>query len=429
MEAVRQLGVDRVAQITVGHGDTAHHLILEFFAQGNVVLTDARYSILTLLRSHRDDAAGLAIMSAHPYPISAIRARRGGTLPREALLRELERAAEEDDKGEEAAERKEEIGENVATPGRGTLAEALGRALPYGPAVAEHVARKAGLDPKAAAASCVGSADALSSAVAEWEAWLAGTDEHAPKGYILCKTSDWQEGKEQGNNSNGSAALFDLVEPLLLAQHSHYKTVLEFRTFDAALREFFGRIGGQRAKQAQGAKEKAARGKVENAERDAAARVATLEAEVLSNECTAQLIENNLTMVDAALGAVNDALAGGMSWAALERLIKEESAAGNPVAAVIDSIQIDRGRITVLLPELDDSETSDAERNTRSRNRRKVRVTLQLDLSAHANARQYYGARRKHQAKKERTLAANDKAIRAAERKAASQIKQVPQVT
>ena len=40
-----------------------------------MILTDANYQILTLLRSHRDDAKGLATMAAHAYPIHSIRLR------------------------------------------------------------------------------------------------------------------------------------------------------------------------------------------------------------------------------------------------------------------------------------------------------------------------------------------------------------------
>lgn len=43
--------------------------------QGNVILTDANYEILTLLRSHRDDDKGLVIMARHAYPIHSIRLR------------------------------------------------------------------------------------------------------------------------------------------------------------------------------------------------------------------------------------------------------------------------------------------------------------------------------------------------------------------
>ena len=37
--------------------------------QGNIVLTDKNFEVLTLLRSHRDDDKGIAVMAKHPYPM------------------------------------------------------------------------------------------------------------------------------------------------------------------------------------------------------------------------------------------------------------------------------------------------------------------------------------------------------------------------
>ena len=37
---IKQLGTDRVIQISFGQGDAAFHLILEFYSQGNIILTD-----------------------------------------------------------------------------------------------------------------------------------------------------------------------------------------------------------------------------------------------------------------------------------------------------------------------------------------------------------------------------------------------------
>ena len=50
--AVRQLGLDRVVDLTFGVGDKAHHLIFEFYASGNMILTDHQFKILDLLRVH-----------------------------------------------------------------------------------------------------------------------------------------------------------------------------------------------------------------------------------------------------------------------------------------------------------------------------------------------------------------------------------------
>ncbi len=45
-------------------------------AQGNIVLTDFKFEVLTLLRSHRDDDKGFAVMAKHPYPMDAVRLRQ-----------------------------------------------------------------------------------------------------------------------------------------------------------------------------------------------------------------------------------------------------------------------------------------------------------------------------------------------------------------
>jgi hypothetical protein len=63
----------------------------------------------------------------------------------------------------------------------------------------------------------------------------------------------------------------------------------------------------------------------------------------------AALIEYNLGAVDAALNAVREAVASGMDWRELGRMVKEERRAGNPVAGLIDSLQLEGGRITLLL--------------------------------------------------------------------------------
>ena len=50
------MGTDRVLDLTFGHGENAVHLIVEFYVQGNVILTDSNYKILMVLRNQRIDA-------------------------------------------------------------------------------------------------------------------------------------------------------------------------------------------------------------------------------------------------------------------------------------------------------------------------------------------------------------------------------------
>ena len=68
LEAVDQVGVDRIVDFTFGRDETAHHLIFEFYAKGNIILTDHEYTIISLLRTHKQDAESLFAVREH-YPI------------------------------------------------------------------------------------------------------------------------------------------------------------------------------------------------------------------------------------------------------------------------------------------------------------------------------------------------------------------------
>lgn len=54
LEDVKQLGMDRVVQMTFGSGEAMHHLIIELYDRGNITLTDAEYTILIILRPRKD---------------------------------------------------------------------------------------------------------------------------------------------------------------------------------------------------------------------------------------------------------------------------------------------------------------------------------------------------------------------------------------
>ena len=72
VESVRQLGVDRVVDITFGKNENAFHILVELYAQGNVILTDYEYTILSLLRSHKfDETSKIQIREKYPFTSAA----------------------------------------------------------------------------------------------------------------------------------------------------------------------------------------------------------------------------------------------------------------------------------------------------------------------------------------------------------------------
>jgi hypothetical protein len=314
--------------------------MLCYVTQGNVILTDADYTVLTLLRSHRDDAGGLSIMARHPYPMHAVRLRL--PLARDALQAALDAAVaaattaaagigssssshaqgqlahaaadqpeggaggaqqlaeegSEDEGGERlisAAVREQPDAERVdgttggtAAAGGGkrrrgkggaaaaagpTLKGLLSDLLPYGPAIAEHCCRGAGLDPGLQLVSstplALAQVDALHAAVERFEAWLASLDRGAVAGGFITATStngaEQQQQQQQEQKQDGDAPSASLVyqdyNPLRLEQlaeltmhtasaggcSSSGREVLCYDTFDDALDEFYGKVNTLRA--------------------------------------------------------------------------------------------------------------------------------------------------------------------------------------
>eukprot|EP01032_Pedospumella_encystans_P002860 gene2860-3363_t len=71
LEDVRQIGIDRVVDFKFGSGDSVNHIILEMYANGNIVLTDGNYEVIALLRSHQfEDDVSLKVGELYPIGYS-----------------------------------------------------------------------------------------------------------------------------------------------------------------------------------------------------------------------------------------------------------------------------------------------------------------------------------------------------------------------
>jgi predicted ribosome quality control (RQC) complex YloA/Tae2 family protein len=63
---VRQLGIDRVVDFVFGTGKSEYHLLVELYANGNILLTDPEYKILTLMRTYKVDDNFVATNRIYP---------------------------------------------------------------------------------------------------------------------------------------------------------------------------------------------------------------------------------------------------------------------------------------------------------------------------------------------------------------------------
>ena len=90
MEDVRQIGDDRVIDFKFGSGDSTNHVILELYANGNIILTDKNYEVLSLWRSHQfADDVTLRVGEIYPIAFSTSAASVKQTLV-QAITSELQ---------------------------------------------------------------------------------------------------------------------------------------------------------------------------------------------------------------------------------------------------------------------------------------------------------------------------------------------------
>ncbi|KAJ6987733.1 nuclear export mediator factor Nemf [Populus alba x Populus x berolinensis] len=446
LEDVRQLGYDRIVLFQFGLGANAHYVILELYAQGNIILADSEFMVLTLLRSHRDDDKGVAIMSRHRYPTEICRVFERSTAEKlqKALtsLKELEISnpvkvdADGGDSNVSDKPMKEKQGKNKggksSVPSKNnnegnrvkqaTLKTVLGEVLGYGPALSEHIILDAGLVPNTKFSKDNKLDDetiqVLVKAVVKFENWLQDiiSGDKVPEGYILMQNKNL--GKDCPPSDSGSSVqIYDEFCPLLLNQFRMREHV-KFDAFDAALDEFYSKIESQKSEQQQKTKEGSAIQKLNKIRLDQENRVEMLRKEVDHSVKMAELIEYNLEDVNSAILAVRVALAKGMGWEDLARMVKDEKKAGNPVAGLIDKLHFEKNSMTLLLSnnldEMDDDEKTFPV----------DKVEVDLALSAHANARRWYELKKKQESKQEKTVTAHEKAFKAAEKKTRLQLSQ-----
>ena len=388
--------------MTFGTGDHEVKVLLEFFASGNVILVDPKYSVLSLLRSHRDDAKGVATMSQHAYPIQTIKLRTATVADdfREALAASL---------GDPA--------------GKTTLKEAVARCSAYGPQVAGYCIRRAGLDPKRRQPLSGGEPDdeaafqELLEQVWAFEKWVDSCEDTAPAGCITVDAS----GKYHDFQP--------LVHGEPIVEPAAGMTRVDFPTFDEAAREFFSKIQGDRTATQVKQQENAAQKKLEAIRNDHAMRIQNLHKEVDLAERKAAVLSYNLNEADAAMDSVREALAAGFSWEDLEEMIEEERADGNPVALLIDGLQLERNAITLCLDDLDAVDAVDAvDAADGGQPRGKRTMTVEVDLglsSAHANVEAYFEMKKRLADKARRTIESNDKALAAAEKNVLVKLKKI----
>ncbi|KAI9769182.1 MAG: hypothetical protein M1839_003786 [Geoglossum umbratile] len=448
--AVSQIGTDRVIEIQFSDGQ--YRLFLEFYAGGNIVLTDREYSVLALLRivSEQEELkVGLK------YPLDNCQ-NFGGIPP---LTTERLKTALEKTVG-----KKQDLDPSSGKKQRKST-DSLRKALAVGiteypPILIDHALRVSGFSNSLRPEEVLEDKELIEKlllALNEAEHVVQDiTSTEESKGYIIAKprvknvatSSDTNitghnlEMVEQGEQPDGhderSQFIYEDFHPFLPRQIKDDSSmkIFTFDSFNKTVDEFFSSVEGQKLESRLRDREENAKNKLEAAIKDHEKRIDRLQEVQQLNVRKAQAIEASLQRVEEAMASVNGLVGQGMDWVEIAKLIEMEKARNNPVAEIIKlPLKLYENTVTLLLGEEEegegdfegdetDSEVFASDEDTTLKERQagkdvdeRLSVDIDLGLSPWANARQYYDQKRTAAMKEQKTLQSSSKALKSTEKK------------
>lgn len=429
---------------------SADRLFLEFYAGGNIVLTDKDLMIISLLRIVAEEQEQLRL--GLKYSLDDRQNYNGvPALTSERISAGLQKSVDKVD-GEVTANQKK----SKTKPGD-ALRKALANSLSEFPAMLiDHALRTAAFDRNTPIADVLKDPSLREKLVVALGEAQRIVDSLASsvscKGYIIMKPTKAASAAVQDSVLNNGTTtsqnlMYEDFHPFRPQQFEDNAeiTILEFDGFNRTVDEFFSSIESQKLEFRLTEREENAKRKLETARLDHQKRLGGLQQVQELNIRKAQAIEANLQKVKEATAAVNALISQGMDWQEIARLIEMEQKRHNVVAGMINlPPRLYENTVTLLLSEAtyeddedyDGDETgsdisdSDEDLQTSSKGPKASKpadkllpVDIDLALSPWSNARQYYEQKRSAAVKEQKTLQSSEKALKSTEKKISADLK------
>ena len=437
--SVAQVGTDRIIEFQFSDGQ--YRLFLEFYAAGNIILTDKDLKILALLRIVSEEKGEEEQRVGLTYSLEN-RQNYGGIPPltKERIQNALQKAVDRGDDGLVAGKKPKKKASDAL---RKALAVSI---TEFPPMLVDHAMRVTEFDSTLKPPDVLQSeslVDHLLRSLQEAQRVIQEiTSSEVAKGYIIAKKRDGYDEASKADDSR-KFLVYDDFHPFRPRQFESDPTsvFLEFDGFNKTVDEFFSSIEGQKLESRLQERELTAKRKIEAARQDQANRLGGLQEVQTLNERKAAALQANVEWAQEAMGAVNGLIAQAMDWVHIGRLIEMEQKRHNPVASIIKlPLKLEENTITLLLNEEEfgdddesayetDSEDSDSEdEETKKDSNQKTadkRLAIDVDLaiSPWANARRYFDERRSAADKEQKTLQSSTKALKSQEAKIAHDLK------
>jgi len=436
---IEQIGTDRI--IDISFSDGAYHLFLEFFAGGNIILTDREYTIIALFRQVSATVGEEAKLGLK-YTVTNKQNYDGvPDITADRVKATLEKAAALFSQEGNVPKKSKKKNTDV-------LRRALSQGFPeYPPLLLDHAFAVKELDPAMPLDQVLGNESALQRVIGTLEeaqrvsnSFSTG-DSHP--GYIVAKADTRAPVGGEGT-SKTPGLLYEDFHPFRPRQFEDKPgiSILEFERFNATVDEYFSSLESQRLESRLTEREETAKRKLEAVRDEHRKRIDALKVAQELHIQKAGAIQDNMYRVQEAMDAVNGLVAQGMDWGEIDRLIEMEQGRGNPVAQIIKlPLKLHENTVTLLLgeagdeeegeEEMDSSDESDSESENEEQERqqradaksRLLSIDIDLGLSPWANATQYYEQKKTASNKQQRTLQSSEKALKSHEKKVTADLK------
>ncbi|KAM0256722.1 hypothetical protein ACHAQJ_004789 [Trichoderma viride] len=450
LTAVTQVGTDRILEFQFSDGQ--YRMFLEFFASGNIILTDADLKILAISRNVGEGEGQEPQQVGLQYSLEN-RQNFGGipALTKERIRDALKTAAEKAEAGTVASTFS---GKKAKGKSGGDLRKALAVSITeLPPVLVENILQANSFDVTAKLADVLDNEsllDALVKNLSEARDIVENiTASSTCTGYIFAKKkpASSSEPNEADEAQKREGLLYEDFHPFVPQKFKNDSSiqVLEFEGYNRTVDEFFSSLEGQKLESRLTGREEAAKKKLETARHEQGKRIQGLQDAQTMNQRKAAAIEANVERVQEAMDAVNGLLAQGMDWIDIGKLIEREKKRQNPVAeTIILPLKLAENTITLLLAEeefdedddeaeeenpfeTDDSDSEEERSQVTSTKDKKTDKLLTVDIVLNAspwsNAREYYEQRRSAAMKEEKTQQQATKALKSTEQKIAEDLK------
>ncbi|KAF2495396.1 hypothetical protein BU16DRAFT_389303 [Lophium mytilinum] len=442
--SIAQVGTDRIIEFQFSDG--LYRVYLEFYAGGNIVLTDENLKILALLRSVDEGAEHEQMRVGSEYNLS-LRQNYGGAPPltKDRLKDALQKALDKQQPDTGAT------GKNAKKKGKDLIRKALAVSITeYPPLLVDHALHTVRFDTTLKLEQVLEDDTLLDKLLASFDVAKKVADEitsgDLTRGFILAKqnpaaAASKEDPSEGASSEKASELLYDDFHPFRPKQfeESDY-TFLEFEGYNKTVDEYFSSIEGQKLESKLYEHERNAKKKLEKARQEHAKRIGGLQQVQELNVRKAEAIQANVDRVQEATAAVNGLISQGMDWVEIAHLIGREQRQGNAVGQMIKlPLKLYENTVTLLLDEPNsesdeedeegyetssvsgDSESEDDQRKKKKPPPRPVdkRLTIDIDLgqSPWVNAKRYFDEKKSAVVKEGKTIQASTMALKSIEKK------------